>query len=151
MGKLIKVLLHTSLSFFTRVLIPLGFLYLIPKEISIYINNIIDLNKFIYNLIIIGIIIVVLTFIHRYSSSTSKIGLLTSIAGSITSLYFTLYVITLGNLSSMGLLYIDLSKIVNQKIWLSIEYSIIVYLFIIACLISILKSFVDWIKFRSIR
>jgi len=146
MGSILKAFSRALLSFIFRIGIPLGLLYslnLLPRDLTSYIGNIIDLRKFIYDLIVVGAVIVALTFISRLFSYKSKVGLAALILGSLTSLYYNLYLITLGNIQSLGFLRIPF-PIYGLDIWASIEYRTIIYLILISGFISIVKCFFDW-------
>lgn len=148
MNRILKSLIRTLISFIVRVGIPLGLLYILPLDLISLLNSFINFRSFIYNLAFIGIIVVAFTFASTFFGSGSKAGLIASLLGSVASLYYTLNLVTLGNLQSLGLLRIPFPGF-EYDIWVSIEYGIVVYMILAAGFISIVKCFVDWAGSRS--
>ncbi|MEM0211633.1 MAG: hypothetical protein QXZ54_01595 [Candidatus Methanomethylicia archaeon] len=147
MNRILKAFIRALISFVVRVGIPLGLLYLLPPDLISLLNSFIDFKGFIYNIAFIGVIVVILTFTSALFDRGSKVGLASSIFGSIASLYYTLNLFTLGNLQSFGVLNIPFPGF-EYDIVVSIEYSIVVYLILASGIISIVKCFVDWIGSR---
>lgn len=143
MNRILKAFIRALISFVFRVGIPLGLLYILPKDLILLLNSFVDFKDFIYNLAFIGVIVVVFTFTSTLFDRGSKAGLVSSLLGSIASLYYTLNLFTLGNLQSLGFLHIPFPGF-EYDIWVSIEYSVIVYMILASSLISIVKCFVDW-------
>ncbi|MEM3615365.1 MAG: hypothetical protein QXX09_01815, partial [Candidatus Methanomethylicia archaeon] len=104
MNRFLKSLIRALISFIVRVGIPLGLLYLLPLDLISLLNGFINFRSFIYNLAFIGIIVAAFTFISTFFGSGSKASLIASLIGSIASLYYTLDLVTLGNLQSLGFL-----------------------------------------------
>lgn len=104
MAKKIKAALTAILQIILFILIPIVFLKYLPADM---INMLkapaaFDIQNMTLNIIIIGLVIVILTFIKNTTSEFSMLNLLSSISLQLAELYLFLFFVGLGNPWSFG-------------------------------------------------
>jgi len=150
LGKILGALIRTIPSIIVRVLIPILIMYTLPsmnlpREVLSYLNENLGLHGFLYGLATIGIVISLLSFISGILNPGSRGRLIVSLFRAALSIYFSLYLITLGNIEAMGKLTLSFPFISQPSILVSLDYTFIVYLVLVAGFLSILKCISDWV------
>ena len=121
MRKIIKAVFFAALYILTLVVIPnigLGYAFQLMPEgtpMRMFIEETIDLRGIVTSISIIGVILAILTFSSNVVEDWSPIKLFSSIASSFVGFYMFLFLMGLGNPSSMGLN--QLSVYVATVVW----------------------------------
>ena len=149
LGKILSAFIRTIPSIIVRVLIPIGMIYALslmnlPQEVLSYLNENLGLYSFFYGLAAMGIVISLLSFVGGILNPGSRGSLVVSLFRAFLSIYFSLYLVTLGNIGGMGKLTLKFPFISQPSIMVSLDYTIVVYLVIVAGFLSILKCVFDW-------
>ena len=131
----VKAVFFASLNVLLYIVIPKIVLGYMPEEALPYVEGVIDLEGIVAALTMIGVIKAILVFPQNLTEDGSPLKLFSSVTSSLVGFYLSLFMIGLGDPSTMGT-----TTIAYGPLTITLDLTFFISLYALLLVISIVKA-----------
>jgi hypothetical protein len=143
-----RPIISTIITLILFVIVP----YMLPEYLPPDVNQLIaesqiDLDWFLNQIMLVGVVTAAITLVKGLAGKTSPIWLLAALAQNISSLVLTLILLGAGDIMSLGVVELTMYA-ENATNYITMNMRVLIYLSIEVVALSMIRSYLLWREAR---